>query len=400
MRLKVKGIHHISGIVEHPQENIDFYTSVLGLKAVKKAVNFDNPETYHFYYSNDSADLGTIITFFPWADKAKKGLVGDGQVGVTSYMIPVGTIGYWEERLKSFKIIFEREYRFNQTFLAFEDKHGIKNELVESPLGSENEWEFNNITKDKAIKGFFGAVFYSKKTHETKDFLINILGLELVKEDELYYRFEMKNNVGKYIDLYKESQGEGRLSTGTNHHIAFSVGYDEIDDWKKFLELNGFKVSDVKNRNFFKSLYFREPGGIIIELATDKPGFKKAELDPKMEKLYLPEWFENRRTEIEEKLIPVFVEPTEELKDYPYQNKEEYELYIYHQTLLKRINELSRISKTRKLTDEEITEREELRNKYVINIRSGMTDLITTVKFEDKDGEVKDFFTMKEGDLQ
>lgn len=385
--MKVQGIHHISGIVKHPQENIDFYTSLLGLRMIKKAVNFDDANTYHFYFGNHNGDKGTAITYFPWNNRAKEGTVGDGQVGVVTYAIPFGSIDFWERRLTSFKIKFERRFRFNQTYLYFKDLHGIENELVESNQGITNEYEYNGVTSSNAIKGFAGAILYSKKPLETKEFLINILGLDISDEDSEYIRLSMDSQiVGKTVDLFKGSIGVGRNSTGTNHHIAFTIEDEEIELFKKKVEDLGIRVSEIKNRDFFRSIYFKEPGGIIIELASSKPGFGSKPIDDKALELYLPEHFESDRALLEATLTPVFVKEVDTLTEYPYETVEEFNNYYNHQELLKQINEFVKIAKTRELTEEETIKRQELRAKYIKQITGSVAQMADTIMVENEDG--------------
>lgn len=158
---RTTGIHHITSIVGNVQENVDFYGRVLGLRLVKKTVNFDDPQTYHLYFGDQDANPGTIITFFPH-EGARKGIVGDGQVGVTSYVIPLDSMKFWENRLEKFNIEYETTNRFNEKAIAFEDPHGLKIELVERIQGQKNTWTMDGIDADVAIKGFGGAVFYSQ----------------------------------------------------------------------------------------------------------------------------------------------------------------------------------------------------------------------------------------------
>lgn len=385
--MKVKGIHHISNIVGHPQENIDFSTSFLGLRMIKKAVNFDDAYTYHFYYGNNDADVGTLITAFPYAGEVKAGVKGGGQVYSIYYIIPVGSLGFWENRLKEFKLDYEKINLFDKEHLVFTDEVGIKNELVESSAGKINNYEYNGITKEVAIKGFYGAMIHSTKPKESQEFFVNILGMKLLNEDLLGYRFELESEIGKYLDLSKIPYSSGRLSKGTVHHIALTVSdLKTLGSFKRRIEELDIKVSDIKDRDFFKSIYFREPGGTIIELATFEPGYIKEEIDDKGLELYLPDHFKDKKAELNEVLIPVFVEPTKELKKYKYSNKEEFEIQKAHQELLIKINAYAKLAKKRKLTDEEIVERDKLREQYLYNIRLSFTTLVDTIKIEEDDG--------------
>lgn len=399
--MKVKGIHHISTIVGNPQENVDFYTSLLGLRLIKRAVNFDDAKTYHFYYGNKTGDEGTIITFFPWNNKAKLGKVGGGQVVSTTYAIPKGSTKFWTNRLNDFKVPYKVTERFNDKYITFKDKDNIVNELVESDLGIINEYEYNGVTSKDAIKGFFGATLYSKKPEETKSFFLDMFKATLVDEDNTYTRMQFENSIGKYIDIVKEPYPQGRLSIGTVHHIAFTVPADDLIKYKKAIEDLGIFVSDIKNRDFFESIYFREPGGTVIELVKETEGFSENNIDDQGLELYLPESFEDKREELENELTPIFVTPVKELKDYPYNNRSEYLMYEYHQNLLKQVNDFARLAKERELTDEEQKERELVRRKYIDNIKKGFSGIIDSIKVVDEEGDVKDLTNIKkEGIIQ
>ena len=160
MEKKTMGIHHITAIVGHPQENVDFYAGVLGLRLVKQTVNFDDPGTYHLYFGNEAGKPGTIITFFPWAG-ARQGIIGDGQVGITSYVVPKGAMKFWENRLEKFDVSYTKMTRFGEQYLEFDDPHGLHIELVEREEGELNNWSFGEVTPEVAIKGFGGAVLLS-----------------------------------------------------------------------------------------------------------------------------------------------------------------------------------------------------------------------------------------------
>ncbi len=388
--MKVTGIHHISTIAWHAQENIDFYAGVLGLKLIKKTLNFDDKNVYHLFFGNSKHIVGSGITFFPWKKDYKEGMVGDGQVGVTTFIIPVGSSSFWKERLKKFNIRFNEVSRFNQNYIRFQDIHGITNELVESDLGEINDFEFNGVNKDVAIKGFFGAVLYSKDFEGTKAFLLDDLGLALVDENQYFVRFEASSNLGKYIDLYKTSMGKSVMGAGAVHHIAFGVAEIEIDSWKETLEKKGYYLTEVKDRKFFKSIYFKEPGGIIIELATLTPGFEENQTDEINPALFIPPHFEHLREEIENEVMPLFVEPVEKLVHYPYQSKQTYLSWKAHQDLLSKINYYAKEAKTRTLTAEEILERDHLRRAYVKSVTGSIKDNLENIMIEDESGNYQD----------
>ncbi|MBC5636806.1 ring-cleaving dioxygenase [Ornithinibacillus sp. BX22] len=305
---KTAGIHHITAIVGHPQENVDFYASVLGLRLVKKTINFDDPGTYHLYFGNDGGRPGSIITFFPWAD-AYQGKIGDGQVGVTSYAIPTGSMDFWEQRLAKFNIIYTKSNRFGETYLTFDDVHGLKLELVERGDGEINNWTIGDITPDVAIKGFAGATLLSSQPEDTARLLVDVMGLEKVGEENELIRFQSHGTIGNIIDLKKTTTGKGQMGVGTVHHIAWRAT-DDADqlDWKKHVESNGYGVTPVRDRNYFNAIYFREHGEILFEIATDPPGFAHDESYETMgTALKLPSQYEMYREKLNDHLIPIQV---------------------------------------------------------------------------------------------
>lgn len=305
---KMKGIHHITAIVGDPQENMDFYAGILGLRFVKKTINFDDPGTYHFYFGNEEADPGTIMTFFPWAN-AYKGKVGSGQVGITTFLIPTNSLDFWENRLKSFQIETKKVTRFGETFLQFEDVHGLHLELVERETGAKNTWEFNGVTKDVAIKGFGGAVLYSGAPHKTAELLEDVMELESLGQEGNYLRFKASGEIGNIIDIELAPVGRGVMGVGTVHHIAWRASNDEEHvKWQHKVHDNHYGVTEIKDRNYFHAIYFREHGGLLFEIATDPPGFMIDEPKESLgEMLMLPKWQEVNREGIENHLQPIKV---------------------------------------------------------------------------------------------
>lgn len=305
MGKKTTGIHHITAIVGHPQENVDFYAGVLGLRLVKQTVNFDDPQTYHFYFGNESGEPGTIITFFPWPG-ARQGVIGDGQVGVTSYVVPKGSFGFWEKRLSKFQIPFTKATRFGEEYLQFDDPHGLHLELVEREEGEKNTWSFGGVTPEVAIKGFGGAILYSARPNETAELLENVMGLEFVGKEGEFARYRSTAVIGNTIDLKLTTNGHGEMGVGTVHHIAWRSADDEDQlDWKKYIAAQGYGLTPVQDRNYFNSIYFRERGLILFEIATDPPGFTRDEsLAGLGETLKLPPQYEPHRDLIEQGLLP------------------------------------------------------------------------------------------------
>ncbi|WP_180271129.1 ring-cleaving dioxygenase [Fredinandcohnia onubensis] len=304
MTMKTAGIHHITAIVGHPQENVDFYAGVLGLRLIKQTVNFDDPGTYHFYFGDDVGNPGSIITFFPWAN-AYQGKIGDGQVGVTTYVVPKGALPFWEARLSKFEISYQNTKRFGEQFLQFNDIHGLQLEIVEREEGANNKWEFGEITSDVAIKGFGGAILFSSQPEETEK-LLTLMGLERIGAEGDFIRFKSEGNIGNIIDVKRTPGEKGKMGVGTVHHIAWRAKDDQEQlEWQKFIADHGYRITDVRDRNYFNAIYFREHGELLFEIATDPPGFGIDEEYKEMgSELKLPPQYEPHRQKIENVLLP------------------------------------------------------------------------------------------------
>lgn len=305
---KTLGIHHITAMVNDAQRNIDFYAGVLGLRLIKKTVNFDRPEVYHLYFGNETGDPGTVITFFPW-EKQLKGRIGTGQVGVTKYIIPVGSGEFWENRLSNFGIEFTSDIRFGEKTIKFSDPDGLLLELVEREEGPVNTWEMDSIKAENAIKGFGGAVLNSAQPHKTKAVLEDILGLEFVGQKDEILRFRSAGELGNSIDIQLNPSIRGLMGAGTVHHIAWRAKDEaELMEWRALLEEKGYYPTEIRDRNYFKALYFHEEGGILFEIATNPPGFTADEpLEELGSKLMLPNWLEAKREELEDSLPKIEV---------------------------------------------------------------------------------------------
>lgn len=385
--MNIKGIHHISSLVWQGQENLDFYYGLLGLKLVKQTVNYDDPFYYHLYYGNKTGDLGTLLTFFPWSIDKIGGQVGKGQVGVISLMVPKGSLEFWVNRLEKFKVGYGRLERFGSQVIRFHDRHNLPLELIESDLGQTHDFEVNGITKKVAIKGIYGATLYSNDLEGTKK-LFTELGLTYLGEDNGYIRFDTNNDLGKYIDIYTGDVKDGVYGGGTHHHIAFTIPSDEIETYQTTLRKLGYQVSPVRERTYFQSLYFKEPGGILIELATDGPGLTVDEpIDTLGQTFIVPEEFIHLKEGYAGLLYPLFVREIKTLEDYPYETKSQYDSYMTHKNRLNRINELARLSKERELTSLEIEERARLRKEYVQAIRSTVSMSMGSISYETETGE-------------
>ncbi|MFC0189666.1 ring-cleaving dioxygenase [Fictibacillus aquaticus] len=303
--MRTAGIHHVTAIVGNPQENVDFYAGVLGQRLVKKTVNFDDPGTYHLYFGNEGGEPGTIMTFFPWPG-AHKGRIGSGQVGVTSFVVPAGTLEFWENRLSKFNVQFEKTARFGEDYLQFNDPHGLKLEIVARTEGKNSEWSFGGVEAENAIKGFGGATLLSAQPEKTAALLENVMGLDRIGEEGGYIRFSSAADLGNVIDVNTTVEAPGTMGTGTVHHIAWRASdYENHEQWKTHVAKSGYGVTDVIDRQYFNAIYFREEGNILFEIATDPPGFTRDESFEEMGKgLLLPPWLEPHRKQIEDNLLP------------------------------------------------------------------------------------------------
>ncbi|MGG1551068.1 ring-cleaving dioxygenase [Paenibacillus ferrarius] len=307
------GIHHITAFVQSAQGTVDFYAGILGLRLVKKTINFDAPEVYHLYFGNEMGGPGTIITFFPWAG-SRKGRIGGGQVGITTYAVPAGSLGFWEARLNQFGVAFERTVRFGETYLQFADRDGLQLEIVERAEGAPSQWAFGGVPLEHAIKGFGGAVLYSTAPERTAHLVEHVMGLTKVGQEGAYARFKAFGDIGNVIDINITPMAYGAGGAGTVHHIAWRAKDDaEHALWRSHVESQGYHPTPIVDRQYFNAIYFREEGGILFEIATDPPGFARdEEPDALGEKIMLPAWFEEHREQIERNLPPIAVRVLEE----------------------------------------------------------------------------------------
>lgn len=303
----IRGLHHVTAIASDPQRNLDFYTGILGLRFVKKTINFDDPGTYHFYFGDDAGSPGTILTFFPWPG-ATRGRLGTGEVSHTAFSIPSTSLSYWEERLTKLGIAFTRGSRFNEQVITLGDPDGMKIELVgfdeSTPLQRPR---FADVPTEHAIRGFFGVTMLHRDAQKTEAALA-MLGFALVAKEGARLRFAAAGDaLGNHIDIVVDPQAaHGRLGSGSVHHIAFRS--TDFEDQKEWLATIGkyLAVSQVMERDYFRSIYFREPGGVLFELATDIPGFTADEpLETLGEALCIPEWMDAPRRAMSKHLIPV-----------------------------------------------------------------------------------------------
>jgi len=304
------GIHHVTAISGEPQRNVDFYAGVLGLRLVKKTVNFDDPETYHLYYGDGAGHPGTIMTFFPWA-QAPGGRIGAGQLVVTSFSIPAASLGFWTERLIEEGVRFEKPRgRFGETVLTFEDPDRLRIELVAADDGRP-EWSEGTVPAEHSVRGFHHVSLAVEITQSTVNLMTETLGFGQVDETEGRVRLAAGDGgPGNTVDVI-EATGfpSGSMGVGTVHHVAFRVPDEETQvALREELSALGYSVTPVLDRNYFRSIYFREPGGVLFEIATDPPGFAVDEEEAELgTHLKLPPWLESRRDRLEEVLPPLRV---------------------------------------------------------------------------------------------
>lgn len=310
MERPILGIHHVTAIASDPQRNLDFYTEVLGLRLVKRTVNFDDPGTYHLYFGDENGTPGSILTFFPWP-MAARGSPGVGQVEVTSFSIPENSVSYWERRLLSAGIPAERSgKRFGEEVLTFIDPDGLKLELTAHPSrpGSIQAWKDASVSAQHAIRGFY-SVTLCEQGYESTVEVLETLGFRKVGEQGNRFRFEVgEGGAGARIDILCASEASyGNVAVGIVHHIAWRVADEKSQQsWRKRLVSKHLNVTPVIDRCYFHSVYFREPGGVLFELATDPPGFAIDEPPERLgEALKLPSWLEPSRKRIEQVLPPI-----------------------------------------------------------------------------------------------
>ena len=302
MNDRISGIHHVTAIAGDAQGNYDFYTAVLGLRLVKRTVNFDDPGTYHFYFGDAQGNPGSILTFFPWAG-IPRGRRGAGEVSATSFCIPRGASAAWLERLAAAKVMARHEgERFGAPVIAFEDPDGLPLELIEGDAAS-------GAGAAQAIAEFHSATLHVRSRERTEALLTGTMKLELVGEESGRRRFRgATEGIATLVDTIESADARpAGLGAGSVHHIAWRTPDDASQlRWIDHLAQTGATVTPVQDRQYFHSIYFREPGGILFEIATDPPGFATDETPDHLgEALRLPPWLEASRARIEAALPPL-----------------------------------------------------------------------------------------------
>lgn len=307
------GIHHVTGIVRDATQNVDFYTRVLGFRLVKQTVNFNDTFTRHLFYGDETGSVGTVLTFFPYPAE-DDGRLGKPQVTTASLCIPPGTVEYWQERLAAHDIDIEGPFeRFDETVIRFSDPDGTQLELVTAESSVE-PWVDGPVPSHSAVRGIHGVTLLSTNIYVTAS-VLETLGFELIDQDGDRVRYRVDGEHATSIDLLDRDVEFGREGAGSFHHVALRVPEKEqLYEWHDLFRERGYDVSRVKDRHFFHSLYVREPGGILFELATEGPGLAaQTESDTPGRQLYLPPWLEEDRSMIEDQLPPleIVTEPEE-----------------------------------------------------------------------------------------
>jgi glyoxalase family protein len=298
------GIHHVTAIAGDPRRNRDFYAGTLGLRLVKKTVNFDDPGTYHLYFGDETGRPGTILTFFPWAHVAP-GRAGVGETQETAFRVPQGSIGFWTHRFVEKGVPHQApEKRFGETVLPFKDPDGMALALVGvADAEAEGAWSGGEVAAEHAIRGFSGVTLMLDDAERTGAILAGVLGFrEAAREDGLV-RYRADAALGGTVDI-RVAPGflPGRQGGGSVHHIAFRAAGDaeQAAMARRLADDHRIRTTEQLDRNYFRSIYFREPGGILFEIATDDPGFAADEPVAALgQSLKLPRFLEPRRQEIE-----------------------------------------------------------------------------------------------------
>lgn len=307
---RVPGIHHVTAVASDPQRNVGFYTDVLGLRLVKQTVNFDDTSTYHLYYGDEAGSPGTVLTFFPFGT-GYRGEPGKGQPVATSFAIPDGAVDYWLDRLDDRGV--ERgdpTERFGQRVVPFEDHDGQPLELVTTETDVD-PWTAGPVDPERAVRGFHGVTLHSADPEATAT-VLEVLGFERTDRAGDRIRFEADGGRGRTVDLLdRPDAAPGRPGAGTVHHLAFRTADEETQSaWRERLSATDLplRVTPVKDRQYFQSIYFREPGGILFEIATEGPGFDVDEPVAELgSELKLPPWLEDDRDRLAARLPDISV---------------------------------------------------------------------------------------------
>lgn len=310
MEKSINGIHHITVMASDPQNNYNFYTQTLGMRFIKKTVNFDAPDVYHLYYGDEKGSPGTILTFFPFPD-ARRGKRGTGEINIVSFSVPSNSLQYWMNRLAERAINFNGpKNKFGHEYISLLDPDGMKIEIVADTNADSIEGWFNgDVPAEHSIRKFFSSTFYLSDAKPTEKLLTQVMGAKLIASEGNVRRYTLGEKESLvFVDIIEDASiPRGISGAGTVHHIAWRTANDEEQlNWREKVSEYGLYPTEVVDRDYFHSIYFREPGGILFEIATDPPGFM---IDESFEnlgtELKLPAWHEPKRKLIEQILVPL-----------------------------------------------------------------------------------------------
>ncbi len=301
------GLHHVTAIAGDPQRNVDFYTRVLGLRLVKQTVNFDVPDVYHLYYGDTAGNPSSILTFFPWPG-VSAGRQGAGLTTATAFGVPPTSLGWWQNRLAGLEVDADPPRdRDGEEVLTLRDPDGLVVDLVAAPGDARSGWDgAAHVPAEHAVRGLHSVTLSESAAEPTQDMLTSLLNMSGTDRPE-GGRFVMPGDDGVAVDVRGGVREQSRQAGGTVHHIAFRApDQDTQKKWREQLVDNGLEVTEILDRQYFTSIYFREPGGVLFEIATDQPGFTVDE--PLLElgrSLKLPPWLEPDREQIAANLPPL-----------------------------------------------------------------------------------------------
>jgi glyoxalase family protein len=303
------GLHHVTAIASDPQRNVDFYTRTLGLRLVKRTVNFDAPDSWHLYYGDEAGRPSSLLTFFPWPD-VPQGRQGAGMTGATAFSIPPDAMGWWLQRLQRLGVDVDAPvHRDAEDVLTLRDPDGMVLDLVAADSDTRSGWDgVADIPADRAVRGLHSITLSERDLDPTAGMLTDLLGMGVAGDGSDRTRFTMSGGgSGAIVDVSPGASARGLQAGGTVHHVAYRApDLETMTGWQQQLREQGVPVTEIRDRQYFKSIYFREPGGVLFEIATDAPGFDVDE--PLLElgrALKLPPWLEPSREQIAASLPPI-----------------------------------------------------------------------------------------------
>lgn len=301
----IQGLHHVTAITADAQKNFDFYTSTLGLRLVKRTINYDDPASYHLYYGDGVGSPGTIMTFFAWP-RGPKGTAGNGQVAETAFAVPLDSLDWWEKRLSARQIVVQRTSRLEAPALLFADPDGTPLSLVETAAACQCKgWQGGGIGAERAVRALHGVTLAERDPQSPARVLTERFGYREAGREGERVRYQAGGGIARFVDVIPAPAANApRIGAGQVHHVAFRTpGDQEQAQWLEALRADGHHVSAVMDRDYFRSIYFREPGGTLFEIATDGPGFAVNEpLEHLGETIALPASLKASRAQVESRL--------------------------------------------------------------------------------------------------